>query len=682
MASLISRAFANATQEERPAFVAYIVAGYPSPKVAVDVLLALEKGGVDVIELGIPFSDPLADGPTIQAAHTVALANNIDIDSCIRIVSEARKRGLKIPVLFMGYYNPIMQYGEEELVYRCAEEGIDGYIVVDLPPHEAMSFRALCKEAGLSYIPLVTPATTEERIKNLVQIADSFIYVVSRSGVTGARKSLDNHLSDLLARVKKYTNLPLAVGFGVNTHEHFKDVGAMADGVVIGSQFITVMRNVHPGKAAKAARAYAEETSGRSINDIKREKPLSRRRISSFKTLPESQPLLPGWFGEYGGQYIAEALHGAMAELEKTYAQCSASPEFWEEFRSFYPFMGRQTPMHFASRLSKKCRGARIFLKREDLCYTGAHTINNAIGQALLAKRLKKTRIIADTCTGQNGISVAIVCARLALKCVIYMGSEDMKQWKNEVFRIQMLGAQVIPVSAGSGRYKDAINEAVRDSLSNLQNTYYLVGSPIGCHPFPTMVRDFQRVIGDETKSQMLELTNKLPDAVIASVGSGSNAIGMFYPFIYDEKVRIIGAEAAGKGLDTTAHAATLTVGSPGVLHGAKTYVLQDTSGQIMDTYSIAPGLSYPAVGPELAWLKESERAEYYGVTDVQAIEAFRNLVRLEGIIPSLESAHAVYQAMQLASKMTTSHQIVVCITGRGEKDVHIVADAISKLEL
>ncbi|KAJ2797078.1 hypothetical protein H4R20_005321 [Coemansia guatemalensis] len=682
MASLISRAFANAAEEGRPAFVAYVVAGYPSPEVAVDVLLALEQGGVDVIELGIPFTDPLADGPTIQAAHTVALANNIDIDSCIQIVAEARSRGLQIPVLFMGYYNPIMQYGEEALVHRCAEEGIDGYIVVDLPPQEAMSFRSLCKESGLSYIPLVTPATTEERIKSLVQIADSFIYVVSRSGVTGARKSLDTHLPELLARVQKYTNLPLAVGFGVNTHEHFKDVGAMADGVVIGSQFITVMRNAQPRKAAEAARAYAEEASGRSINDITREKPLSRSRVFSFKAPPEPQPLLPNWFGEFGGQYIAEALHGAMAGLEKAYAQCAASPEFWEEFRSFYPFMGRQTPLHFASRLSRKCGGARIFLKREDLCYTGAHTINNAVGQALLAKRLGKTRIIADTCTGQNGISVAIICAKLALKCVIYMGAEDMDRWRDEVFRIQMLGAKVVPVTAGSGRYKDAINEAMRDSVSNLQNTYYLVGSPTGCHPFPTMVRDFQRVIGDETKKQMLEHTKRLPDAVVASVGSGSNAIGMFYPFIDDDDVRLVGAEAAGKGLDTMAHAATLSLGSPGVLHGAKSYVLQDNNGQIMETYSIASGLSYAAVGPELAWLKETERAEYYGVTDVQAIEAFRTFVRLEGIVPSLESAHAIYQAMQLASNMTTSQQIVVCISGRGEKDLNTVANSVSKLGL
>ncbi|KAJ2079617.1 hypothetical protein H4R24_003658 [Coemansia sp. RSA 988] len=657
----------------RPTFVAYVVAGYPSPEVTVDVLLGLEKGGVDVIELGIPFTDPLADGPTIQAAHTVALANNIDIDSCIQIVSEARSRGLQIPVLFMGYYNPIMQYGEEKLVHRCSEEGIDGYIVVDLPPQEATSFRSLCKEARLSYIPLITPATTEERIKNLVQIADSFIYVVSRSGVTGARKSLDNHLPDLLARVQNYTNLPLAVGFGVNTHEHFKDVGAMADGVVIGSQFITVMRNSRPRKAADAVRAYAEEASGRSINDITRKKPLSRCRVSSFKTLPETQPLLPKWFGEFGGQYIAEALHDAMAGLEKVYAQCAASPEFWEEFRSFYSFMGRQTPLHFASKLSRKCGGAKIFLKREDLCYTGAHTINNAVGQALIAKRLGKTRIIADTCTGQNGISVAIVCAKLALKCVIYMGSEDMHRWQDNVYRIQMLGAKVIPVSSGSGRYKDAINEAMRDSVSNLQDTYYLVGSATGCHPFPTMVRDFQRVIGDETKEQILDLTKRLPDAVVASVGSGSNAIGMFYPFIDNGEVRLVGVEAAGRGLETGAHAATLTAGSLGVLHGSKSYVLQDNNGQIMDTYSIAPGLSYAAVGPELSWLKETERAEYYSVTDEQAIEAFRALVRLDGTVPSLESAHAIYQGMRLASMMTTSQQIVVCISGRGERDINTV---------
>ncbi|KAJ2523047.1 hypothetical protein H4217_000321 [Coemansia sp. RSA 1939] len=675
MAKRISKAFARAAEEGRPTFVAYTVAGYPSVDQTVDILLALESGGVDVIELGIPFTDPLADGPTIQAAHVTALENETDIDTCMEIVSSARARGLQAPVLFMGYYNPIMQYGESDLVKNCAKAGIDGYIVVDLPPEEAHSFRALCASVGQSYIPLITPSTSEARIKRLVQIADSFVYVVSRSGVTGARKSLDANLSQLLGRVQKYTDLPLAVGFGVSTHAHFADVGSMADGVVIGSQFITVLRNAEPGKQAEAVRCYTEEVSGRATNSAARTAPLAKHYPPKGEEIKEHQSILPSRFGEFGGQYVPEALYECVAELEKAYVACKNDPAFWEEFRSFYPYMGRPSPLHLAERLTEKCGGAQIYLKREDLCHTGSHKLNNAVGQILVAKRLGKTRIIADA-----GIAVAEICAKLGLKCIIYMGSEDMRRQPLNVFRIRMLGAEVIPAKTGSCTLKDAVNEAMRDWVTNVNTTHYLVGSAVGCHPFPTMVRDFQCVIGNETKDQMRALAGRFPDAVVACVGGGSNSIGMFHPFIENTGVRLIGAEAAGNGIDTPRHSATLSMGSSGVFHGTKTYLLQDKKGQIMETHSISAGLNYPGVGPEHAWLRSTGRAEYCAVTDAQALEGFRSLAELEGIIPALESSHAVYQAMQVASAMSSDKLVVICVSGRGDKDVNTVAEVLPKI--
>ncbi|KAJ2534779.1 hypothetical protein IWW35_006878, partial [Coemansia sp. RSA 1878] len=327
------------------------------------------------------------------------------------------------------------------------------------------------------YIPLITPSTSEGRIQRLVQIADSFVYVVSRSGVTGARASLDLHLPNLLGRIQKHTALPLAVGFGVNTHEHFKDVGAMADGVVIGSQFITVMRNAASGNVAQAVREYCEQVSGRSSDDIKREKPLPKfGSIDSLSGNDRMQPqtLLPDRFGEFGGQYIPEALYDCVSELERAYVQCKDDPAFWEEFRSFYPYMGRPSPLHFADRLTAECGGAQIYLKREDLCHTGSHKLNNAIGQALVAKRLGKTRIIAETGAGQHGVGTATICAKLGLKCIIYMGSEDMRRQALNVFRIRMLGGEVIPAVTGSCTLKDAVNEAMRDWVTNAQDTHYL----------------------------------------------------------------------------------------------------------------------------------------------------------------------------------------------------------------
>ncbi|KAJ2780233.1 hypothetical protein GGI15_003608 [Coemansia interrupta] len=680
MAARISKAFATAAQEERPTFVAYITAGFPSPDQTVDILLELERGGVDVVELGIPFTDPLADGPTIQEAHIAALKQGTDIDLCLDMVAQARARGLAIPVLFMGYYNPIMQFGEQALVTRCAAAGVDGYIVVDLPPEEAQSFRGLCAAAGLSYIPLITPSTSEARIRRLVAIGDSFVYVVSRSGVTGARASLDTQLPALLGRIQKYTDMPLAVGFGVSTHEHFADVGAMADGVVIGSQFITAMRSAPAGQAAQAARAYAEQVSGRAGGSGRRVQALAKHASDAARDTSDPQALLPDRFGEFGGQYVPEALYDCVAELERAYVACRDDPAFWDEVRSFHAFMGRPSPLHAADRLTAAWGGARVFLKREDLCHTGSHKLNNAIGQALVAKRLGKTRIIAETGAGQHGVATATICAKLGLQCIVYMGSEDMRRQALNVFRIRMLGAQVVPATTGACTLKDAVNEAMRDWVTNVASTHYLVGSAIGPHPFPTMVRDFQRVIGCETKDQMRALTGRLPDAVVACVGGGSNAIGMFHPFVDDAAVQLVGAEAAGDGVDTPKHSATMSAGTLGVFHGAKTVLLQDRKGQIMETHSVSAGLDYPGVGPEHAWLRATGRAQYHPVTDAQALEGFRMLTQLEGIIPALESSHAVFQARAVAQALGPDKQLVICVSGRGDKDVNTVAEVLPAL--
>ncbi|KAJ2393326.1 hypothetical protein GGI05_002453, partial [Coemansia sp. RSA 2603] len=489
-----------------------------------------------------------------------------------------------------------MQFGEKSLVSRCVDVGVDGFIVVDLPPEEAKPFRMLCSDSGLSYIPLITPSTSEERIQYLASIADSFIYVVSRSGVTGAQSTVNSQLPDLLERVQKYTALPLAVGFGVSSQEHFANVGAIADGVVIGSRFISVMQNAEPGQAAHAARIYAENVSGRTTGSTKRKKPLTRRTPIKTNSVSVKQSLLPSIFGNFGGQYIPEALYVCMTELEHVYLECRNDDLFWEEFRSFYPFMGRPTPMHSADRLTLAWGGARVYLKREDLCHTGSHKLNNAIGQILVAKRLGKTRIIAESGSGQHGVATAAICAKLGLQCVIYMGSKDMQLQKHNVLRVQILGAQVVPATTGSCALKDAINEAMRDFVSNMETTYFVVGSAFGNHPLPTMVRDFQRVIGCETREQMLALTGKLPDAVVACVGGGSNAIGMFHPFITDADVRLVGARAVG--FSTVSHGQSETtaavIGTPGVLHGARTLLLQDAHGQILKPDSISRGMNYP----------------------------------------------------------------------------------------
>jgi tryptophan synthase beta chain len=387
---------------------------------------------------------------------------------------------------------------------------------------------------------------------------------------------------------------------------------------------------------------------------------------------------VPGPQGQtfYGGTFVAETLIHALAELEATYAKFRHDPEFIAEFKhELAHFVGRPSPIYHAARLSRELGGAQIHLKREDLNHTGAHKVNNTIGQALLARRMGKPRVIAETGAGQHGVATATICARYGMECVVYMGSEDVKRQSPNVYRMHLLGARVVPVDSGSKTLKDALNEALRDWVTNVENTFYIIGTVAGPHPYPMMVRDFQRVIGDECIEQMQRQIGRQPDAVLACVGGGSNAMGIFYPYIPHEGTRLIGVEAAGQGMASGKHAASLSAGTPGVLHGNRTYLLQDDNGQITETHSISAGLDYPGVGPEHAYLKDIGRAEYVGVTDTEALEAFHRLCRTEGIIPALESSHAVAHAMKLAATMKPDQHLLVNLSGRGDKDIGTVAD-------
>ena len=396
-----------------------------------------------------------------------------------------------------------------------------------------------------------------------------------------------------------------------------------------------------------------------------------------------AQPDARGRFGPingtyYGGSFVAETLVHALDELKAAYEHYRNDPEFKAEFAyELKHYVGRPSPIYHAARLSRELGGAQIYLKREDLNHTGAHKVNNTIGQALLARRMGKPRVIAETGAGQHGVATATVAARYGMQCVVYMGSEDVKRQSPNVYRMHLLGATVVPVESGSKTLKDALNEALRDWVTNVEDTFYIIGTVAGPHPYPMMVRDFQRVIGDECLRQMPELLggSRQPDAVIACVGGGSNAMGIFYPYIGDERVRLVGVEAAGLGIASGRHAASLEAGSPGVLHGNRTYLLQDANGQVIETHSVSAGLDYPGVGPEHAYLKDIGRAEYAGITDDEALAAFHRLCRVEGIIPALESSHAVAQAMKMAPTMRSDQSLLVCLSGRGDKDINTVAE-------
>ncbi len=386
-----------------------------------------------------------------------------------------------------------------------------------------------------------------------------------------------------------------------------------------------------------------------------------------MKTFPDEH----GYFGDYGGKYVAETLIKPLADLEKAYEEASKDVAFQKEIQNTLKhYVGRPSPLYFAQRWSEMFGGAKIYFKREDLNHTGAHKINNTIGQIMLAKRMGKTRLIAETGAGQHGVASATIAARMDLECVVYMGSTDTERQASNVHRMEMLGAKVVPVHSGTKTLKDALNEALRDWVKNVDNTFYVIGTVAGPHPYPVMVRDFQKIIGEEVRRQMPETGQALPDAVVACVGGGSNAIGIFHDFVRDEKVKLYGVEAGGLGLSTGLHAAPLCAGKPGILHGNNTYLMSDENGQISSTHSISAGLDYPGVGPEHSWLKDSNRVEYTSVTDEEVIEAFYEVTRMEGIIPALESAHALAYTRKLAPKMQKDQTIVVCMSGRGDKDI------------
>ncbi|MDO6466831.1 tryptophan synthase subunit beta [Neptunomonas phycophila] len=393
--------------------------------------------------------------------------------------------------------------------------------------------------------------------------------------------------------------------------------------------------------------------------------------LAALKQLPDER----GHFGPYGGRFVSETLMGALQELEALYAKLSADPAFQAEFdRDLAHYVGRPSPLYFAERLTREVGGAKIYLKREDLNHTGAHKVNNTIGQALLAKHMGKPRIIAETGAGQHGVASATVAARLGLECKVYMGIDDVRRQTLNVYRMKLLGAEVVAVESGTKTLKDAMNEAMRDWVTNVDNTFYIIGTAAGPHPYPKLVRDFQSVIGREAREQCLKQEGRLPDVLIACVGGGSNAIGLFHPFIEDADVRMIGVEAGGHGVETGEHAAPLCAGRPGVLHGNRTYLMEDDAGQILGTHSVSAGLDYPGVGPEHAWLKDSGRAEYASVTDDEALAAFRMLTQVEGIMPALESSHAIAHAVKVAKDMDKDQIIVVNLSGRGDKDIHTVA--------
>ncbi|KAJ5430282.1 tryptophan synthase [Penicillium cf. griseofulvum] len=686
----IKRAFDKCKEENRAALVTYVTAGYPTADGTLDIMLALQAGGADIIELGIPFTDPLTDGVVIQRSNAKALENGVDISAMLRMVEEARKRGLNVPVLFMGYYNPVFAYGEQKLLVDSRAAGVNGFIIVDLPPEDALRFRKSCKTEGLSYVPLIAPSTTPDRMDMLCSIADSFIYVVSRMGVTGANKTLARNLNELLGRVHARTGnrIPAVVGFGINTHEQFANVARIAQGVVIGSKIISLIGEAAPNTEAEVITAYCLQVAGRTQDEIvissmtgdtTSKEPVPHD--STEKAVPDTNYDSTDThtrFGKFGGQYVPEVLMECLNELESGFQEASADPAFWEEVQSYAAYANRPSSLHLAPRLTEHAGGARIWLKREDLNHTGSHKINNALGQILLARRLGKTAIIAETGAGQHGVATATLCARFGMKCTIFMGAEDTQRQALNVFRMRLLGATVIAVpgrhfneegNLTGGTLLDAVNEAFRTWVTELDSTHFIIGSVFGPHPYPTIVRTFQSVIGTETRAQFQEQNEgRLPDAVIACVG-GAAQMRLGY-----ESVTLVGVEAGGESNKVGHHSASLGYGTIGVLHGVRTYILQDEHGQISRTRSVSAGLDYPGVGPELASWKDRRRATFMTASDKEALDAFQLLSKMEGITPALESAHAVAGAVRLAKELGPGKDIVICLSGRGDKDVQTVA--------
>mmetsp|Transcript_92071 Transcript_92071/g.159779 ORF Transcript_92071/g.159779 Transcript_92071/m.159779 type:complete len:699 (+) Transcript_92071:72-2168(+) len=689
--SRIVERFEMCKAAKRPAFVAFVTAGYPKKESTVDALLGLQESGADVIELGVPFSDPLADGATIEEASTMALSNGTTLDDCFGFVEAARAKGLVVPIVFMGYYNNFLQHGTDKTCSDAKAKGVDGFIIVDLPPEQTSDFHPKCVAHDVSLVPLVAPTSPPERMKLAAEVADSFIYVVSVLGVTGARAAVSREVETVVANVRKAVEgrgIAIAVGFGVSSREHVLDIGRYADGAVVGSKIVQALGSAG---GLDSMKSLVKDLSGGPLPATAKVGGEAKRA----RTAKTDSTLSKSWnFGDFGGRYIPETLMAAHEELSQAWEAAKKDPVFIAEIKRLRTeFIGGPTPLYFAKNMTEKLGGAQLWFKREELAHTGAHKINNSLGQALLAKRLGKNRIIAETGAGQHGVATATACALIGLECIVYMGSVDIERQALNVFRMKMMGAKVVPAESGSKTLKDAINEAMRDWVTNIRTTHYIIGSAVGPHPFPDIVRELQSVIGIEARAQMLNDTKahptytngpgRLPDTVIACVGGGSNAIGMFSAFLED-KCAIIGVEAGGKdgppmpdGTGSAFHSATLTAGKPGVLHGSRTYLIQDKEGQIIETHSISAGLDYPGVGPQHAALKDSGRVKYVAVTDSQALEALQTLSRTEGIIPALEPSHAVYHAMQVCKTLPKEHIVLVNLCGRGDKDMVSVAKAL-----
>jgi len=727
MSTRLAERFKACREAKRTAFVGFVTAGYPKLEDTVPALLEMEKSGCDVIELGVPFSDPMADGSVIEAASVVALKNGVQYDDVLKYCKEARAKGLTVPVLMMGYYNSFLAAGVEETCKAAKAAGVDGFIIVDLPCEEAWRIMAPAAAANeLSLVPLASPTSGAERIAQAAESALSpipgMVYVVSLLGVTGMRdqeasevkrkrlaecKGVVESLRDAAVKLgAKRDDLPIVVGFGITSRAHVLEFGEFADGCVVGSKIVSEMKKGGVAAVGKVVRelsggplaAAAASSSGTFKQAAKNVKLTEQRKLHADK-----------WnFGSsvFGGRFIPETLMVAHKELEEAWNKWKVDPEFKAELATLRrEFIGGPTPLYHAKRLSAMCGGAQIWMKREELAHTGAHKINNAVGQALLAIKLGKKRIIAETGAGQHGVATAAACALLGLECIVYMGAVDCERQKLNCFRMGEMGATVVPVQSGSRTLKDAVNEALRDWVTNIRTTHYIIGSAVGPHPFPDIVRDLQSVIGNEARAQMLNQTKgetghptftngpgRLPDTVIACVGGGSNAIGMFSAFLDDTHpsgdakqghVKIIGVEAGGEhgpwlpdGTETDKHAATLTNGVVGVLHGSRTYLLQTADGQIKETHSISAGLDYPGVGPQHAQLKFSGRVQYKYATDSQALEAQRVVSRAEGILPALEPSHAMHQVMAIAKTMRPDQIVLVNLCGRGDKDMLHVAKA------
>jgi len=692
--SRISERFAQCKAAKRTAFVSFVTAGYPSKATTVDALLALQASGADVIELGVPFSDPLADGATIEEASRLSLLHDTTLEDCFGFVEAARKRGLVVPLVLMGYYNNFLQYGIDATCRTAAAKGVDGFIIVDLPAEQAGDFHPKCVEHGLSLVPIVAPTSTPERVAAAARLSDSFIYVVSVLGVTGARTSVNTEVRGLVETVKKACQaggIYVAVGFGVSERKHVVEIGGYADGVVVGSKIVQVLGSAGGMDAMKK---LVLELSGGPMAAPAAGDSAPAAKKARVDVAPEGNS---AWYfgGKFGGRYIPETLMEAHEELSVAWEAMKKDPDFIKELhRLRTEFVGGPTPLYFAKNLTEKLGGAQLWFKREELAHTGAHKINNSLGQALLAKKLGKNRIIAETGAGQHGVATATACALLGLECIVFMGAIDMERQALNVFRMKMLGAKVVPAESGSKTLKDAINEAMRDWVTNIRTTHYIIGSAVGPHPFPDIVRELQSVIGNEARAQMLNQTEKfptftngpgcLPTHVVACVGGGSNAIGMFSAFLDDKDIIIHGVEAGGHVADPKPcdkaekeHSATLSAGTPGVLHGSRTYLLQTGSGQITGSHSISAGLDYPGVGPQHAWLKDSGRVTYVSVTDKQALEAMQTVSRTEGIIPALEPSHALWHSMELCKKLPKDKKVLVNLCGRGDKDMLSVAKAL-----